>query len=71
MQHIDDEVLEAYVMQTLPPSNVDVVEEHLFGCDACQERLGAVEDWVATITAALLQFREQQAPTQSACAAGG
>ena len=39
---IDAAVLADYWLAALPPSEEEAVEEHLFGCDACGERLREV-----------------------------
>jgi hypothetical protein len=40
--HISEEALERYVMRSLPDSEVESLEVHLFLCSDCRDRLVAV-----------------------------
>jgi hypothetical protein len=40
--HISQEALKSYVMRTLPDSEVEPLEVHLFVCSDCRDRLVAV-----------------------------
>ena len=60
MQHIEDEVLDCYVMQTLSPPEVEEIEGHLLICEECQERLDGTSDFVQSISAAALELRQIQ-----------
>ena len=62
MQHISDEVLESYAMQSLDPPEVEEVGEHLLDCEDCQERLDETADFVQAISAAAVTFRQMQSP---------
>jgi len=57
-QHITDEVLEGYVMETLQESEVEEIETHLLICAACQDRLHDTTAFVQSISAAALEFRQ-------------
>jgi len=50
-----DDLLERYAMGRLSPEECDSFEEHLLICPICQERLGAVEEFIVTIRAALAE----------------
>lgn len=45
--HALDEVLERYVRRQLQPSEVESLEEHLFVCDSCRQRLDDTETFLA------------------------
>jgi hypothetical protein len=45
----DEEIIERYVRNQLPPADRQAFEEHYFTCDACFEKLQAMERFVAGI----------------------
>ena len=63
MQHIMDEALDGYVLQTLRPRLVAKVEEHLLICEECRERLDGTADFVASISAAASKLKRTQSPS--------
>ena len=38
-EHIPQDALEQYAMETLPESEIEPLEMHLLVCEACQDRL--------------------------------
>ena len=62
MQHITDEVLESYVMQTLHSPEVGEVEEHLLLCETCRDRMDSSKDFVESMSAAAFELRNREAP---------
>lgn len=49
MRHIPADDLENYAMGTLPPLEVDHVDEHLLICSECQDWLRATDEYVAAM----------------------
>jgi hypothetical protein len=60
--HLDDEVLDGYVLGTLPSLRVAEVEEHILICEECQDRLDGTSVFVQSISAAALKFRQDDIP---------
>ncbi len=52
MEHLSDDRLEAYSMETLPEDQVAALEEHLLVCGDCQNRLRATDEHVAAMRSA-------------------
>jgi len=40
--HISEEAMESYVMRTLPDSEIEPLQVHLFICEECRDRLVTV-----------------------------
>jgi len=57
MQHIAEDLLEAYAMQTLPEEDAEGVVSHLLICEVCQVRLDDAIDFIISITAAASEVR--------------
>jgi len=70
MLHIEDDVLESYVMGTLSQPNVEKAEEHLFACETCKDRLDDIDAWVGAICAAAVEFRQGRVGTARVRTAG-
>jgi hypothetical protein len=49
VKHISAEALERYAMLTLPRRRIRPLEEHLFCCSDCQERLHGEIDFVTAM----------------------
>ena len=60
-KHIREERLEAYAMNSLPPSEVETVEEHLLFCTACQDRMESIERYVKAMRGAANRLTKEQA----------
>ena len=45
----DDDVFDAYFMETLPSTERDGFEEHLLVCQACREQLDRTEEFIVAI----------------------
>jgi hypothetical protein len=58
VQHVTDDTLERYAMQTLPESELGSPEEHILICFECRERLQAEIDFVAAMQGAAARIRE-------------
>ncbi len=48
-EHIPQDALEQYAMETLPESEIAPLEMHLVGCEACQDRLGHLNQFMADL----------------------
>jgi len=70
MQHITDEALEKYAMLSLPPQEIEEVEEHLLACEECQERLEDAAEFVRSMSAAALVVRHMESPSRVRTAGG-
>jgi hypothetical protein len=44
--HIPEEILDEFAMQMLCDEDQALWEEHLLVCDACQDRLGEVDEYI-------------------------
>ena len=53
LPHIPEDTLELYSMGRLSESEIEVVEEHLLVCNACQDSLQETEDFVRAFRAAV------------------
>jgi hypothetical protein len=51
-EHLNENLLEQYVLAKLTDSSLETVEEHLLICQDCRDRLIEVERFVTTIQAA-------------------
>lgn len=51
--HVDDAVLEKYLLARLPDREIAAVEEHLLACPECQCQAEEIEDFVLATKAAL------------------
>ena len=59
VEHICDDDLEQYAMRTLPAAESERLEEHVLICADCQDRLQAVDEYVAAMkVAAATKLRE-------------
>jgi hypothetical protein len=52
MRHIAEDLLEQYAMGNLVEPEVELLEEHLLICAACQDRFQATDDYVTAMRAA-------------------
>jgi hypothetical protein len=55
-KHVPGDTLERYVMNRLPESELEPVEEHLLICPQCQDRLEAKDEFVKAMKAAIAEF---------------
>ena len=60
VQHVTDDTLERYAMQTLPDSECGPLVDHLLVCPGCRERLKAADVFVAAMTLAAAEIREAE-----------
>ena len=60
--HIEEDVLEKYVMRALPAASIADVEEHLLACLLCQNRLVEVDEFIAVFRTAIAQLDARPAP---------
>ena len=60
VQHVTDDPLELYAMQTLPDSECGPLVDHLLICSECQERLDAELEFVAVMRGAAAEIREAE-----------
>jgi hypothetical protein len=49
VQHVTDDTLELYAMQTLPDSEVGFLEWHLVICQSCRDRLEVEIEFVTAM----------------------
>jgi anti-sigma factor RsiW len=59
--HISQDALEQYAMETLPESEIEPLEVHLRVCEACQDRLGHLDQFITAFCAAARKIA-QDAP---------
>jgi hypothetical protein len=59
LDHISDEALEQYAMQTLPESACGTLEEHLLVCSECQGRLDQTERYIRAMRSSAMRIRRQ------------
>jgi hypothetical protein len=62
VQHVTDNSLERFAMQTLPNSESGPLVDHLLMCPECQERLDAEIDFVAAMREAAVKIRQIEKP---------
>ena len=62
IQHPPEEALEAYVMRTLPASDIGLLETHLAFCLLCLERVSEARDFVTTFRAAAVECLKSEEP---------
>lgn len=67
-KHLEEDQFEAYAMHVMSGDELDCVEEHLLFCEACQDRMQAVESYVKAMRGAALRIRTKK---KTAPAAGG
>ena len=60
VQHVSDDTLERYAMQTLPESESGPLEEHILICADCRERLQAEIDFVTAMRGAAATIWESE-----------
>lgn len=51
-EHISQDALERYAMETSPDSEIEPLEMHLLVCEACQDRLKHLDEFLAALCAA-------------------
>lgn len=59
MEHISEDGLERYAMQTLPESEAGPLEGHLLVCGDCRERLQTMDEYLAAMRSAAAKIRER------------
>jgi anti-sigma factor RsiW len=52
VRHASENDLEEYVLGRLPEPDLASVEEHLFVCDRCRERLRALDEFIELLRVA-------------------
>jgi hypothetical protein len=57
VQHVTDDLLERFAMQTLPESETGPLEDHLMICSECRDRLQADIEFVTAMRAAAVTIR--------------
>lgn len=57
VQHVSDDTLERYAMQTLPEPEAGPLVEHLLVCESCRERLDAEIEFVTGMRGAATKIR--------------
>lgn len=57
--HPDDETLESYLLGSLPPGEVQLIEEHLLTCHDCVESAKRVEAYVQAMRAELAKRKRK------------
>jgi hypothetical protein len=57
VQHVTDDTLELYAMQTLPDSEVGFLEWHLVICQSCRDRLEVEIEFVTAMREAAAKIR--------------
>jgi hypothetical protein len=62
VQHISDDFLERYLIQTLPKSDCEVLGAHLPACPECLERLEAEIDFVTAMRGAAMALALPKRP---------
>jgi len=50
-EHISEDAIEQYAMETLPQSEIEPLEMHLLVCEACQDRLTRIDQFIAALRA--------------------
>ena len=60
LDHISEDALEQYAMQTHPESACETLEEHLLVCSECQERLDQTERYVTAMRLAAQKIRREK-----------
>ena len=60
-EHISQDALERYAMETSLDSEIEPVEMHLLVCEACQARLKHLDEFLAALRAAARKIA-QDAP---------
>jgi hypothetical protein len=50
-EHVDENLLERYAMQTATPEEVTVIEQHLLVCGVCCDRLALTEEFISAFRA--------------------
>ncbi len=60
-EHVSQDALEQYAMETLPESEIEPLEEHLLVCEPCQDRLTHIDQFIAALRAAARKIA-QDAP---------
>src|ERR1022692_1791136 len=58
--HPQDDVIERYVMKRLVGENLELFEQHLLVCHACQIRLTEYDDYAAVIRTAMQDLKVTQ-----------
>ena len=62
--HMSEELLERYAMEKMPDWESAPVEEHLLICQFCRTRLEKVDEFVALMEAALVDFSDAEPPAK-------
>jgi Putative zinc-finger len=62
LPHPTEDVLEQYAMGALSEAEIDMVEEHLLVCTACQDSLTATDDFVRAARIATEELASQPQP---------
>ncbi len=63
-EHPTDEVLEQYSLGQLPEPRSISLEEHLFTCKSCQDRLQQADEYVAAMRTALTELETESQPVE-------
>lgn len=63
-QQISKEELEQYAMEKLPESEIEPLEMHLLVCEACQDRLKHLDEFIAAVCAAARKITREAPPEE-------
>jgi hypothetical protein len=66
--HVGDEALERFILRHSDETELEVVETHILACDACVDRLEAMEIEIAATKLALRRIRQEKAMRSLAAA---
>ena len=62
--HISQDAPERYAMETLPESEIAALEMHLLVCEACQDRLKHLDEFIAALCAAARKIAQELPPEE-------
>ena len=60
VQHVSDDTLERFAMQTLHEPEAGPLEEHLLVCNECRDRLDVEIEYVTAVRGAAAKIRRQK-----------
>jgi anti-sigma factor RsiW len=62
--HLPEELIEKYAMENMSDWEGAPVEEHLLICQLCRTRLDKMDEFVALMKVALMDFSDTEPPAQ-------
>lgn len=60
VEHVSEDDLEKYAMQTLAEAETENLELHLLTCSECRDRLQAADEYVAAMRSAAAKITESR-----------